>query len=129
MAPIPVSSSNNVAPLPPPPLINRQNSVPDFVKRYVNLADPRLGAKALFATDEFFAAKERMLSSEPAIFIPDKFDDNGKWMDGWETRRKRSLGYNYCVVKLGRPGVIHGVDINTSFFTGNFPPAASLDAC
>jgi len=129
MAPIPVSSSNNVAPLPPPPLINRQNSVPDFVKRYVNLADPRLGAKALFATDEFFAAKERMLSSEPAIFIPDKFDDNGKWMDGWETRRKRSLGYNYCVVKLGRPGVIHGVDIDTSFFTGNFPPAASLDAC
>jgi allantoicase len=126
MSPTPLNQANATA---PPALLNRQNSAPDFVKRYVNLADPRLGAKALVATDEFFAAKERMLSSEPAVFIADKFDDNGKWMDGWETRRKRSLGYNYCIVQLGRPGVIHGVDIDTSYFTGNFPPAASLDAC
>jgi allantoicase len=83
----------------------------------------------LFATDEFFASKDRMLNPEPAIFIPDKYDDNGKWMDGWETRRKRNLGYNHCVVRLARHGVIHGLDLDTSFFTGNFPPAASLDGC
>jgi allantoicase len=50
-------------------------------------------------------------------------------MDGWESRRKRTPGYDYCIVKLGTPGIIHGFDIDTSHFTGNFPPAASIDAC
>lgn len=104
-------------------------NAPEYVRRYVNLADPRLGAQALFATDEFFAAKERMLNPEPAVFIVGKYDENGKWMDGWETRRKRTTGYDWCIVKLARAGVLHGVDLDTSHFTGNFPPAASLDAC
>ena len=86
----------------------------------MNLADPRLGAQALFASDEFFAPKERMLNPEPAVFIPGKYDDHGKWMDGWETRRKRTTGHDFCVVRLARPGVIHGVDLDTSHFTGNF---------
>lgn len=102
-------------------------NAPDFVRRYVNLADPRLGAEALAASDEFFAAKERMLNPEPAVFIPGKYDNNGKWMDGWETRRKRENGYDWCVVKLARPGVLFGVDLDTSHFTGNFPPAASIE--
>jgi len=114
---------------PPAGLLNRQCSVPDFVQRYVNLANPRLGAKVTFATDEFFAAKERMLNPDPPVFIPGKYDENGKWMDGWETRRKRTQGYDYCIVHLARPGVIHGLDIDTSHFTGNYPPAASLDGC
>lgn len=100
-----------------------------FSSRYVNLAHTRLGAKPVFATDEFFAPAERMLKPEPAIFIPGKFDDNGKWMDGWESRRKRVEGYDYCIVKLGSAGVIRGVDIDTSHFNGNQPPAASIDAC
>ncbi|MCI3206116.1 MULTISPECIES: allantoicase [Pandoraea] len=104
-------------------------NAPEFVRRYVNLADPRLGAQALVASDEFFAAKERMLNPEPAVFIPGKYDDNGKWMDGWETRRKRVNGYDWCIVKLARPGVLFGVDLDTSHFTGNFPPAASLEGC
>ena len=104
-------------------------SVPAFARSAVNLADPRLGAKAISATDEFFAAKERMLDPAPAVFIPGKYDENGKWMDGWESRRKRGEGHDHCVVRLGRPGTIVGVDIDTSHFTGNFPPAASLDAC
>ncbi|WP_150723566.1 allantoicase, partial [Pandoraea capi] len=62
-------------------------------------------------------------------FIPGKYDDNGKWMDGWETRRKRVNGYDWCIVKLARPGVLFGVDLDTSHFTGNFPPAASLEGC
>ena len=70
-----------------------------------------------------------MLNPEPAVFIPGKYDDHGKWMDGWETRRKRTTGYDWCVVKLARPGVIKGIDLDTSHFTGNFPPAASIEAC
>lgn len=104
-------------------------NAPAFTRRYMNLADPRLGAQALFASDEFFAPKERMLEPQPAVFIPGKYDDHGKWMDGWETRRKRTTGHDYCVIRLARPGVVHGVDLDTSHFTGNFPPAASIDAC
>ena len=104
-------------------------NAPAFTRRFMNLADPRLGATALFASDEFFAPKERMLDPQPAVFIPGKYDDNGKWMDGWETRRKRTSGYDFCIVKLARPGTIHGIDLDTSHFTGNFPPAASIDAC
>jgi allantoicase len=100
-----------------------------FAALYVNLADERLGAVALEASDDFFAPRQRMLNPEPAVFIPGKYDDNGKWMDGWESRRKRVAGYDWCVVKLGRPGRITGVDIDTSHFTGNYPPAASLEAC
>ncbi len=104
-------------------------SLPDFATRYVNLASARLGAEAVRASDEFFAPKDRMLSDAPAVFIADKYDDNGKWMDGWETRRRRDGGHDHCVVRLAWPGVLHGLDIDTSHFTGNFPPAASLDAC
>ena len=100
-----------------------------FSLKYINLAHPRLGAKPVFVTDEFFAPAERMLNTEPAVFIPGKFDDHGKWMDGWESRRKRVEGYDYCIVRLGRNGVIRGVDIDTSHFKGNHPPAASIDAC
>jgi allantoicase len=103
-------------------------NAPDFTRRYVNLADPRLGAQALEASDEFFAPKERMLNPEPAMFIPGKYDDHGKWMDGWETRRKRTTGYDWCIVKLARSGVVKGLDIDTTHFTGNFPPAASIEA-
>jgi allantoicase len=104
-------------------------NAPDFARRYVNLADARLGAKALAASDEFFAAKERMLDPKPAQFIPGKYDQNGKWMDGWESRRKRGPGHDWCIVRLARPGRIHGLDLDTSHFTGNFPPAASVEAC
>jgi allantoicase len=103
-------------------------NAPDFTRRCLNLADSRLGAQALTASDEFFAPKERMLEPQPAVFIPGKYDDHGKWMDGWETRRKRTTGYDWCIVKLARAGVVKGLDIDTSHFTGNFPPAASVEA-
>ena len=104
-------------------------NAPAFTRRYTNLADPRLGAAALSCSDEFFAPMGRMLSPAPAVFVPDKYDEHGKWMDGWESRRKRTTGHDWCVVKLARTGTIQGVDIDTSNFTGNFPPAASLEAC
>jgi allantoicase len=63
------------------------------------------------------------------VFVADRYDDHGKWMDGWETRRRRTPGCDYCILRLGIPGVIHGFDIDTRYFTGNFPPHASIDAC
>lgn len=104
-------------------------NLPDFATRFVNLASATLGAEAVSATDEFFAPKDRMLADTPAVFIPDKYDDHGKWMDGWETRRRRDGGRDHCIVKLAWPGTIHGLDIDTSHFTGNYPPAASIEAC
>ncbi len=101
----------------------------DFTNRYVNLAAPRLGAQVVYTTDDFFAAKERLIDPNEPVFIEGKYDDNGKWMDGWESRRKRTPGHDHCIVKLGHAGIIHGVNIDTRHFTGNYPPAASLEAC
>ncbi|WP_296403598.1 allantoicase [Psychrobacter sp.] len=106
---------------------NLPKTLPDFVKR-TNVADQRLVAKVLFATDDFFAPKDRLLKHEPPVFIVGKFDNNGKWMDGWETRRKRGLGHDYCIIQLAQPTRIAGMDIDTSHFTGNYPPSASIDA-
>jgi len=98
-------------------------------REWVRLEQPRLGTRVTFATDEFFAAKERLIDAEEPVFVDNKYDDHGKWMDGWESRRKRTPGYDHCVIRLGVPGVLKGVDIDTSFFTGNFPPQASIEAC
>ena len=103
--------------------------IPLFARNSVNLASAGLGAKALFATDDFFADVSRMLADAPAVFYPDKYDDHGKWMDGWESRRKRGPGHDHAVVKLAVAGVIRGFDVDTSHFTGNYPPAARIEAC
>lgn len=102
---------------------------PDFTRTGLNLADGSLGAEVTSVTDEFFAPRARLLNPEPARFYPDRFDDHGKWMDGWETRRRRTVGHDFCVIRLAMPGLLSGVDFDTSFFTGNFPPAAALEAC
>ena len=98
-------------------------------RHWIQLEQPRLGSRVSYATDDFFAAKERIIDPAPPVFIDDKYDDHGKWMDGWESRRKRTQGHDYCVIRIGVPGVIHGFDIDTSYFTGNYPPAASIEAC
>jgi allantoicase len=102
--------------------------LPGFTRRYVNLAQPRIGAAVLAASDEFFAAKERLIEPAAPVFRPDVYDQNGKWMDGWESRRRRGSGHDWCLLRLC-PGTIRGVEIDTRFFTGNFPPEASIDAC
>jgi len=104
-------------------------TLPEWARQQINLADPRLGAEAIACSDDFFAPMERLLHAQAAIFVPGKYDANGKWMDGWESRRKRVAGHDWCIVRLARPGQIAGVDIDTSFFTGNYPPAAALDGC
>jgi allantoicase len=95
----------------------------------VDLASQRLGGRVLEANDDFFAPKENLLKPSKPIFIEGKYTDRGKWMDGWETRRRRTPGYDWCIIRLGLPGVIRGVLVDTSFFTGNFPSHFSLEAC
>ncbi|KJV39773.1 allantoicase [Acinetobacter brisouii] len=103
--------------------------LPTHLMHLTNLTDARIGATIMDCSDEFFAEAKRMLNADAPIFVEDKFDDHGKWMDGWETRRKRHAGYDWCIVKLGVAGKIYGLDIDTTFFTGNYPASAALEAC
>jgi len=93
-----------------------------------DLAAERLGGKVLYATDDFFAEKENLVKPGRGIFIADKYTDRGKWMDGWESRRKRTPGHDWAILQLTTPGKIIGFDIDTHFFLGNHPPHASVEA-
>ncbi len=95
---------------------------------FLNLASAALGATAIWASDEFFGSRDRLLKDEPPVFIPGKYDDNGKWMDGWESRRRRGEGHDSCIVRLAAAGKLHLAAIDTTHFTGNYPYAASLKA-
>ena len=94
---------------------------PSFTE-LTDLAAERLGGKALLCSDDFFAEKENLLKPGRGIFIPDKYTDRGKWMDGWESRRKRTPGHDWCVIQLATSGRIYGVDIDTNHFLGNAAP-------
>ena len=100
-----------------------------FLNGLIDLAQSRLGSKIVYKTDEFFAPAKRIINSWTPVFKEGVFDKHGKWMDGWETRRKRTKGHDYLILKLGKPGEIHKVDIDTSYFNGNQPSKVSLDAC
>ena len=99
-----------------------------FWRRYPNLAQPRLGAEIVSVTDDFFGAVSRLIDPAEPIFVPGKYDEHGKWMDGWESRRRRDGGHDHCVVRLGFPARVHGVDVDTRFFDGNQPLAAWIEA-
>lgn len=104
----------------------------DFTE-LIDLASEKLGGAVLYANDDFFAPKENLLKPSAPIFIEGKYTDLGKWMDGWETRRRRSPRldetFDWCVIRLGLTGIIHGVVVDTSFFRGNFPSHCSIEAC
>lgn len=95
---------------------------------YTDLASEKIGGQILYATDDFFAEKENLIKEGRGIFIPDKYTERGKWMDGWESRRKRTPGHDWAIVKLGAKGMIKGLDIDTNHFLGNHPPFASVEA-
>ena len=97
-------------------------------KGLIDLASEMVGAEALQASDEFFAPKENLLRAAEPVFVADKFTDLGKWMDGWESRRKRAAGYDWCVIRLGLQGILRTIDVDTRYFLGNFPSHCSLDA-
>jgi allantoicase len=94
----------------------------------VDLASERLGGAVLWANDEFFGEKDNLLRPQPPAFVPGRYTDRGKWMDGWETRRRRTPGHDWCIVRLGAPGIVRGVVVDTSHFKGNYPESCSLEA-
>ena len=94
-----------------------------------DLAAERFGGAVVAANDEFFAPKESLIKASAPEWREGVYTEHGKWMDGWETRRRRTPGHDWAIVRLGLPGVARGVVIDTSFFTGNFPQHASVDAC
>jgi allantoicase len=96
---------------------------------HVDLASILVGGRVLAANNEFFAAKENLIAAAEAIFLPDKFVSTGKWMDGWETRRRRETGDDWCLIKLGMRGVVEKLVVDTSHFTGNYPEHASVQGC
>lgn len=100
----------------------------DFTE-LVDLASERLGGAVLYANDEFFAPKENLLKQSAPVFIEGKYTDLGKWMDGWESRRRRTPGFDWCIIRLGLPGRLRGVVVDTSHFKGNYPEQCSIEAC
>ena len=93
----------------------------------INLASARLGAEAVACSDDFFAPIPRLIQDSEPVYQPDCFDDHGQWMDGWESRRRRSGGFDWCVVRLAAPGRLLRFELDTRYFTGNYPPGAALD--
>lgn len=99
----------------------------------IDLASEKLGGAVLFANDDFFAPKENLIKPAAPVWIEGKYTDDGKWMDGWESRRRRSPRldetFDWCVIRLGMPGEVKGVVVDTAYFRGNFPSHCSLEAC
>ena len=99
----------------------------------IDLVSEQLGGAVVYANDDFFAPKENLIKPAAPIWIEGKYTDDGKWMDGWESRRRRSPRldepFDWCIVRLGMPGAIKGVVVDTAFFRGNFPSHCSIDAC
>jgi allantoicase len=94
-----------------------------------DLASRLLGGGVVDCNDEFFADADNLVEPAPAVFQPRTFGTKGQVYDGWETRRRRQRGHDWAIVRLGAPGVVRGVVVDTSWFTGNFPPFASIEAC
>ena len=98
----------------------------------IDLASERMGGAVVVANDEFFAARDRLVIGAAAVWREGEYTERGKWMDGWETRRRREVdneSHDWCVIRLGAPGIVRGVDVDTSFFTGNYPASCAIDAC
>ena len=92
-----------------------------------DLASRALGGSVVYANDELFAARENLIKPERAVFDPQAFGHKGKVYDGWETRRRRTPGSDHAIVRLGAPGVVRGLVVDTAWFTGNYPPSVSVE--
>ena len=92
-----------------------------------DLASRSFGAAVVAANDEFFADKANLIQPYPPTFAPHTFNARGQVYDGWETRRRRTPGHDWAVVRLGAPGLVRTVTVDTAFFIGNYPPRCSVD--
>ena len=95
----------------------------------VDVAAERLGGAVVACNDEFFAPRERLLLPNEAEWREGVYTERGKWMDGWETRRRRTPGHDWCIVRLGLPAIVRGVVVDTAWFRGNYPESCSLEGC
>ena len=95
----------------------------------VDLASNQAGGEVLWCSDEFFAEASNLLKPEPAIFDSERYTERGKWMDGWESRRRRTPGHDTAIIALGIVGQAALININTAHFTGNYPAFARVWAC
>jgi allantoicase len=100
----------------------------DDFRAWPDLAVRTLGGSVVWANDEAFAERENLIKPEAPTHDTEAFGHKGKVYDGWETRRRREPGYDEAIVRLGAPGAIHGVVVDTAFFKGNYPPEISVDA-
>jgi allantoicase len=94
-----------------------------------DLAGRALGGSVIYANDELFAERENLIKPEEPVFRPHTFGHKGQIMDGWETRRRREPGSDSAIIRLGCGGVVRRVVVDTSYFTGNYPPEVSVEAC
>jgi allantoicase len=94
-----------------------------------DLASRWVGGSVLAASDESFGDKENLLNPNAAAFEPGHYGNRGEIVDGWETKRRREPGHDWALIRLGTPGVVTSVDVDTSFFTGNFPEQCVVEAC
>src|SRR5246127_4930309 len=94
-----------------------------------DLAGRDLGGSVVYANDKLFAERENLIKPEEPAFRPHTFGHKGQIMDGWETRRRREPGSDAAIVRLGGAGVVRRVVVDTSWFTGNYPPEVSVEAC
>lgn len=95
----------------------------------IDLAGRQMGGEVVAMSDEFFAPAWRMLEPSEPEWREGVFTERGKWMDGWETRRRRRPGHDWCIIRLGAAGVVDRVVVDTTHFRGNHPEAFSLEAC
>jgi len=99
---------------------------PEFT-RLPDLASRSLGGAVVWANDELFAERENLIKPDEPSYSTYTFGHKGQIYDGWETRRRREPGHDWALVRLGVPGVVHGVVVDTAFFKGNFPPEISVE--
>lgn len=98
----------------------------EFWSDLTDVASSGIGGRVLFATDDWFARCEYLISPKAPVFDPNAFTDYGKLMDGWETRRKRIPGHDWCIIELAAPSRVYGFEVDTAFFTGNQSPRVSV---
>jgi allantoicase len=102
--------------------------VDDALTRWPDLASRRLAGSVVAANDELFAERENLIRPQPPSHDPHSFGHKGKLYDGWETRRRRTPGHDWAIVRLGVPGIVHAVVVDTSYFRGNYPPEISIES-
>ncbi len=108
---------------------NPEADVNPWAARYIDLLNEKYGGQALSCSDDFFATKDNLVKNSKPIFIEDKYTNHGKWMDGWESRRRRDGGYDWCILRMGLPGKLHAIAVDTTHFKGNAPASVSIEAC